>query len=350
MLYIAQGILIPILFAIIFSTLLQPVVSFFVRLKINRIVSIVITLCLAILAFVGLFSILFSQAIRFSDSSPDLIERFTEIFNQAASWASGYFDISQHSMDAWINKTKEGFLTSDSTEIGHTLASVGSKAVVLILVPVYIFMILFYQPILLDFLRTVFGTRHRDKVSQIIAKIKSLIQSYLVGLLLQIAIVATMFSVGLLILGIEYAIILGIMGAFLNLIPYIGVLIAASLPMTIAIVSKTSPWFAVLVFALYFFIHLIDNNYIVPKLVASKVKINALVTIIGVVSFGALWGIPGMILCIPLTGIVKLIFDHIEPLKPWGLLLGDTMPPIIKIKSMLRRKILDPNEPELNRA
>lgn len=238
MLYIAQGILIPILFAIVFAILLQPVVNFFVRLKINRIVAIIITLSLTILAFVTLFSVLFSQAIRFSDSSPELIERFIEIFNQAAAWASGYFDISQQSMDAWISKTKDGFLNRDSSEIGHTLASVGSKAVVLILVPVYIFMILFYQPILLDFLRTVFGEKHRGKVSQIIAKIKSLIQSYLVGLLLQIAIVATMFSIALLILGIEYAIILGIIGAFLNLIPYLGVLIAATLPMTIALITN----------------------------------------------------------------------------------------------------------------
>ncbi|MDD4108459.1 MAG: AI-2E family transporter, partial [Prolixibacteraceae bacterium] len=87
-------------------------------------------------------------------------------------------------------------------------------------------------------------------------------------------------------------------------------------PMIIAIVTKPSPWFALLVMALYIFIQFIDNNYIVPKIVASKVKINALASIIAVITFGALWGIPGMLVAIPLTAIAKLIFDHIEPLQP----------------------------------
>ncbi|HZK07783.1 MAG TPA: AI-2E family transporter [Bacteroidales bacterium] len=71
---------------------------------------------------------------------------------------------------------------------------------------------------------------------------------------------------------------------------------------------------------------MIDNNYIVPKIVASKVKVNALVSIIVILAFGALWGIPGMFVSIPLTAIVKVIFDQIDSLKPWGFLLGDTMP------------------------
>jgi len=86
------------------------------------------------------------------------------------------------------------------------------------------------------------------------------------------------------------------------------------------------------------FIQVIDNNYIVPKIVASKVKINALVSIVVVLAFGALWGIPGMFISIPLTAIVKLIFDHIEPLKPWGFLLGDTMPQLTIFKVKMRKK------------
>jgi predicted PurR-regulated permease PerM len=82
----------------------------------------------------------------------------------------------------------------------------------------------------------------------------------------------------------------------------------------------------------YYIIQLIDNHYIIPKIVASKVKINALFAIIIVLAGNALWGIPGMFLSIPMLAIVKLIFDHIEPLKPWGFLLGDTMPSLLKIK------------------
>jgi predicted PurR-regulated permease PerM len=110
-----------------------------------------------------------------------------------------------------------------------------------------------------------------------------------------------------------------------------------ALPIMIALVTKTSPWYSLYVMAVYYFIQLIDNNYIVPKIVASKVKINALVSIIVVLAFGALWGIPGMFLSIPLTAIVKIVFDQIEPLKPWGFLLGDTMPDLAIFKIKLKK-------------
>jgi predicted PurR-regulated permease PerM len=86
----------------------------------------------------------------------------------------------------------------------------------------------------------------------------------------------------------------------------------------------------------YYIVQLIDNNYIVPYIVASKVKINALFSIIVVFIGNALWGIPGMFLSIPLIAIVKLIFDHIDSLKPWGFLLGDTMPSLLNIKPIIQ--------------
>ena len=170
-------------------------------------------------------------------------------------------------------------------------------------------------------------------------KTKTIIQKYLKALLLEAAIIATLNSIGLLIIGIDYAIILAIMGAMLNVIPYIGGITAVALPAIIAFATK-SPAYVLLVVALYIVIQFIDNHYISPKVVASKVKINALISIIVVLSGGALWGIPGMFLSIPLTAIVKVICDHIEPLKPWGFLLGDTMPTIavFKLKSKANTK------------
>ena len=95
--------------------------------------------------------------------------------------------------------------------------------------------------------------------------------------------------------------------------------------MGIALVTK-SPIYMVYVLALYSIIQFIDNNYIMPKIVASRVQINAFISVIVVLIGGALWGLSGMFLSIPLTAIMKVIFDHIEPLKPWGFLLGNTIP------------------------
>ncbi len=338
MLYIAKGIIVPFLFSIILAIVLHPVVNFLVRKKLNRVAAILITMVFAILVIAGFGILFFSQVNGFIESIPQLIDKFVEIINNTITWVSGHFNISTEKINLWINNTKGELINTSSSAIGNTIVTVGSLVVLLFLIPVYIFMLLFYQPLLLEFFRKLFGTGNRNEVSEIITQIKSLIQQYLIGLLIETAIIATLYSVGLLILGIEYAIILGIIGALLNLIPYVGSWIAASLPMMIALITKTSPWFALLVLALYVFIQFIDNNYIVPKIVASKVKINALISIMAVIAFAALWGIPGMLIAIPLTAIIKLIFDHIESLKPWGFLLGDTMPDIAIFKIKLLKK------------
>jgi predicted PurR-regulated permease PerM len=140
-----------------------------------------------------------------------------------------------------------------------------------------------------------------------------------------------------LVLGMQYAILLGILGALLNIIPYLGGIIAMALFAAIALVTK-SPVYVLYVITLYSLIQFIDNNYIVPKIVGSKVKLNALISIVVVIAGAALWGIPGMFLSIPLTAVVKLILDRIEPWKPWGFLLGDTMPPLVKLDLKFKKK------------
>jgi predicted PurR-regulated permease PerM len=339
MLYIAKSIIIPVVFAIIIAIVLHPVVNFFVRIKINRVVAIVITSFLIFFVIVAFGAFLISQANRLSESWPILVNKFTSILNETITEAADYFNKDPQKIHEWVTKTQGELINTSTAAIGKTLVILGSGVVLLFLLPVYIFLILFYQPILLGFIHRVFGTSDQSQVSEIVTQIKTVIQRYLIGLVIEAVMVATLDTVALLILGIEYALLLGILGALLNVIPYIGGLVAVALPMMVALVTKSSPIYAIYVMVAYYFIQLIDNNYIVPIIVASKVKINALFSIIVVLAGNALWGIPGMFLSIPLLAIVKLICDHIEPLKPWGFLLGDTMPPILKIKTILKKII-----------
>ena len=142
---------------------------------------------------------------------------------------------------------------------------------------------------------------------------------------------AILNTVALLILGIQYALLIGVITALINVIPYIGGFIGALLFILVALVTK-SPVYTLYAIVIYTIIQFVDNYFIVPKIVASKVKINALFAIVVVIAGNALWGIPGMFLSIPVLAIVKLICDNIESLKPWGFVLGDTMPPLLIIK------------------
>ncbi len=336
-LYIAQSIIVPLVFAVIIAVLLSPVVNFLVKKRINRIVSIVIALLLTFIFIAGFGVLLFSQASRFTESWPQLVEKFTEIFNDGIIWASGYLDIDPEKIHLWIIKSQGEIINKSTAAAGQIILGIGTGVMIAFLLPLYIFLILYYRPILHDFIHRLFKEDHQSQVSEVVIQIKNVIQRYLVGLIAETGIVAALQITTLFALGIEYAILLGIIGALLNLIPYIGGLVAVALPMIVALATKTSAWYAIYVLVFYYIIQLIDNNYIVPYIVASKVKINALFSIIVVFVGNALWGIPGMFLSIPLLAILKLIFDHVESLKPWGFVLGDTMSQIIKIEPILKK-------------
>jgi predicted PurR-regulated permease PerM len=183
---------------------------------------------------------------------------------------------------------------------------------------------------LLEFIRRLFKSEHHSTVADILLNTKNIIQSYLVGLFFEMLIMAVLNSTGLLLLGIPYAIILGILGAILNIVPYIGGIIAIALPMLIAYVTKDSYTYPLMVLGIYIAIQFIDNHYLIPHIVAKRVKINALVSVIVVLIGGELWGISGMFLSIPIIAILKVIFDHIDDLKPYGYLLGNIVPVVRK--------------------
>ena len=324
-LVIGQDIIVPIVFAFIIAILLNPIVNFLCNKKVNRVVAIFIALILTISFLAGVIYLLISQLSMFSDSFPVFKEKFSAMFDELLKWVSHTFNISERKINVWINTKRTEGMEISTNVIGQTLGTISGILVIVFLLPVYIFMILFYKSLLLEFISRLFKGNQHKIAEDVLFQSKGLIQTYLMGLLFEALIVATLNSVSLLIIGIQYAILIGIIGALLNFIPYIGGLVAIALPMLVALATGT-PIDVLWVFIAYLFVQFVDNNFIVPAIVASKVKVNAFVSIVVVLIGGAIWGIAGMFLSIPLIAIVKVIFDRIEPLKPFGYLLGDDMP------------------------
>lgn len=336
-LYVAREILIPLVFSGLFAIMLSPIVYKLVKKGFSRILAVAFTVIPAILIVVAFSIIFFSQFSNFADTFPKLLEKFKLLISDFVVWGANKFDLSPSGFQEWINNSEKELLTKGGEVIGYTISTMSNTVVGLFLIPVYIFMILYYQPIIIGFIRDVFGKEHHDKVNDILPATKEIIKSYLIGLIIETAIVAALNSLGLLILGIEYALLLGLMGGFLNVIPYVGAIITVFLYMVVALVTKSPPSYALLVFVNYLIIQFIDNNFLVPKIIGSKVKLNALVSIVAVITGGAIWGIPGMFLSIPLIALVKVVCDRVESLQSWGYLLGDDMPPETHRINYLRR-------------
>jgi predicted PurR-regulated permease PerM len=320
-LYIGQEIIIPLIFSFIIAILLNPVVNYLISKKINQTAAILITILLAISCLAALLYFISYQMAMFTEMVPQLKEKINTLANNSINWISQTFNVSDMKIKEWIAQMKKEAATAGKALIGPTIISLGGMIAVILLLPVYIFLILFYKKLFLEFISHLFKGENGRTVTEILVESKLLIQNYLVGLIIETGIVATLNTVGLLIIGIEYALLLGVVSALLNIIPYVGGIIAMALIIIVALATE-SPIYALWVLIIFSFIQFLDNNIIVPKIVGSKVRINEFIAVVAVLIGGALWGIPGMFLSLPITAILKVIFDRVEPLKPLGLLFG----------------------------
>jgi len=342
-LYIGQEIIIPLVFSFFIAILLNPVVNYLCRRKVNRFIAIFISILLAILCLSAIIYFITSQIIMFGEMLPQLEEKVNTLFSQTIQWASQILNLSTEKINIWMAQMRTEALSIGKSLIGPTILSVGGMIVVFLLLPVYIFLILWYKQLFLEFISKLFPAEKHNTVAEILIESKLLIQKYLIGLFTETGIVAVLNTLGLIMLGVEYAVLLGVISAILNIIPYIGGIIAMGIT-TIIVLATKPPIYALWVLLLFGFIQFIDNNVLVPKIVASKVKINEFISIIAVLVGSALWGISGMFLSLPLIAIFKVIFDRVEPLKPFGLLLGNTMSSNEKRKlKFLKKKVKEIN-------
>ncbi|MFC4210889.1 AI-2E family transporter [Pedobacter lithocola] len=332
---ILRDVLVPLAFATLIAILLNPLSNRLER-KMPKVLSILITMIVAVLILFGLMYFLSSQIAHFFDNLDAMKQKFAEILNIAQQWLQQTFGISSQKQVEMLNDAAKG----SKAVIGQTLSGVLGILSVIFLIPVYTFLIMFYKTLILNFLYEVFSEENKTKVGEILSETKAAIQSYIIGLLIETSIVAVMNSCALLILGVQNAILIGVIGAILNLLPYIGGIIAILLPVLMATLTTDGFTTQLLIIGAYALIQFIDNNFLVPKIVSSKVQINALISIIIVLLGAALWGVPGMFLSIPFIAVLKIIFDRIDGLKPWGKLLGDTIPTehMGQIKRLRRRK------------
>jgi predicted PurR-regulated permease PerM len=317
-----RGILVPPAFALMLAILLNPLTNRLQQWKIPKIWAIIISLLLAVIIIAGIAYFLSSQIAGFSDQLPELKKKFAELSARLQHELNHRFNINMQKQNQFINEAEAGM----KPLIGSTLGTLAGSMAMIFLLPVYTFLFLFYKPLLLNFLYEIFAEKNSTEVGVVLKQTKKAIQSYMFGLLLEALIVAALNSTALLLLGVDYAILLGVLGAVLNILPFVGGIFAVALPLLIATITMDGFHTQLLIIIAYVVIQFIDNHFLVPYIVSSRVRINALISILIVLMGGAVWGVPGMFLAIPFTGVFKIVFDRVPELKPWGKLLGDDIP------------------------
>src|SRR5665647_1324839 len=321
--YVGHGVLVPIYFSILLAILLLPVTNLLEKLHFPKILANFIAVILALSFIGGVVYFLSSQMAAFFKDMPSIRAHLAQHVSDLQSWVVQKLHISTAQQKVIIDTARENVRQSSGQYIGQTFLSVSETVMLIVLVAIYSFLLLCYRYLIKRFLFAVFKSEHRERLEQVMLESKQIIQKYMTGLLMEMAIVATCNSVVLLLIGVKYAIFLGVFAAVLNIIPYIGMFTGLLFTVLVTLGNYAGMNEIIWIIIGLEVIHFLDSNFLMTKIVGSKVKINALMTIVGVVIGGTLIGLPGIFLALPTIAILNIIFAQIDTLKPWSILLSD---------------------------
>ncbi len=325
--YVGKSVLVPILMAFLFAVLLLPINNFLhYKFRFPNTLAASITLLLFVVAIFGILAFLSYQI---ADIASDfaLIKTNVNLFiTDVHRFIKTNFNISIWEQRKYIEDVTQDSVKKGKETIGATLISVSNTILDLTLIPIYTFLILLYRTHFMVFFTKLFRKEYHPKLQQVLGQVKKSVQSYISGLIIEMIVVAVLTSIGLYFIGVEYYILLGFLTGILNLIPYIGILIAGILTILASLTGTPDVSLIMSVIVVNVIVQIIDNNVLVPLIINTKVQINAFVSIIGIIVGGGLAGIAGMFLAIPILAIVKIIFDNTDSMEAWGYLMGDNVP------------------------
>jgi putative permease len=321
-LYVARGIIVPLSFSLLFALLLLTPTNLFQRLGVNKTIAALLSIVIALLIIGGIVTFLSVQIASFSDSWPVLKQQIITHFTDFEKWVKVKLHLSNSSVKQYTSEALDKVLSESGTIIGGVAAAATSIILNFVLIVIFTFLFLLYRGIVIDFFTHAFHTKHTQEILKVIGKTRNVARDYVSGLFVEMLIVTAMNAIGLYIVGVQYLWFLAVLVAILNVVPYLG--IATGLVISVFITLANGSMKQVLgVVIVIVIVHLIDSNFLMPKVVGSKVKLNPIISLLGVIIGEYLWGIPGMFLAIPLIAMLKVLFDNIEALSHWGILLGE---------------------------
>ncbi|WP_448139175.1 AI-2E family transporter [Sphingobacterium siyangense] len=347
---IGDTILIPMILGLLFSLLLIPLSNFLERkLRFPRTLAGILSVILffGVLGY-GLF-LLASQLTLLKEDFPAFKQQIMDGVSNLQTWVSQQFGIQHKDQIDFINKTASKSVDSGTLFLGTALVSLSSMFILFVFTFLYTFFLLIYRGHIVKFLLFVNRIEDRPIVLDVVQQVQYVVKKYLIGLLIQMSLVSLLVFIVLSLIGVKYSLLLALITGVFNVLPYVGIF-SSMLIIAILTFATSSFTHVVLVIIALIIIHMIDSNFIVPKIVGSKVKVNSLFAMLSIIIGEMIWGISGMFLAIPILAIVKIVMDRIKELKPWGFLLGeeDSKDEVYKdlfgTLNPLEKKIIEENE------
>lgn len=316
-------ILMPLAFAALIAMLLEPLCQRLERVRLNRVLAIIVSMIVLFIILGGIISMLSIQLVQFTDRLPEANQKIQAVSRDILQFMETRFGLSPSRQVDYLEQGLSVVVNKSGEYMSTALGATTSVFTTLGLLPFFVFFMMYYKERYRTFLHKVWRGEN-NTINDLVDGIQSVTQNYLVGMISVIGLLAILNAIGLWILGIEHVLFFATFAAILAIIPYVGIIIG-SLPAVIYTLLFTDsllmPLGVIGVFAL---VQFLEGNFITPNIVGSRVSINPMIALIALLVGGELWGISGMILFVPLVGVLKHIFDRVEGLKPLGYLFGDS--------------------------
>lgn len=319
-LYNGAFIIVPLVWGVFFAFSLYPLTNWLEEKRIPRALAILLGILIVLVIALGIIYLLFNQMLALLADIPEIGGKLTQKLDLYLSEIQSLFGV-----DFGIEDEKWTFANLFSGEmLNSTLFSTGKSLTLAAIIPLYIFLLLYYKDFFIEFLFK-FSDKTNSQILAWAADSGKVIQGYLIGIVKVTSIVAILAGIFFYFLGIKYYLLFAAWIAIMNLIPYIGVIVSSALVILYVFLTTDTFIYPLITLAVLWGIQIVENNLITPWVVGSKVNVNAFVVILAILMGGGLWGISGMVLFIPITGILKITFDRIDGLKPYGFLMGDNI-------------------------
>lgn len=319
--YIARNILIPMVFAMLVAMLLMPMCTW-LEARMPRWLAVSLALAVFVLGILALVTGLSYQVVKIAEDLPQHRAAIQQKIEKLQSFVSNKIDLSKEEQTRMVQDKVNHFIDNGPDYIRDFLSATSGALGDVAMVLIYTWLFLYSRDRFRNFVVRVTPEEKAPKVKLIIARSSKITGRYLSGVLIVMSILAVIYSAGLAIVGLDYPVFFGVMVAIFNIIPYVGIPVASILPVTMAIVTKDSYAAALAVVAVFSIGQFIDNNFLTPNIVGDKVNLNALTTIVALMAGAAVWGIAGMILFIPLLGVIRIILSNSNGLKPYAYLIS----------------------------
>lgn len=315
-------ILMPLAFAALIAMMLEPISAWLERYKFNRVLAIITSIILIAVILGGIMSLLSIQFIQFADRLPEANAKLQTLSNDLIQFFESTFSLSPDRQVQFLERGLETAINKSGEYISTVLGATTSVFTTVGLLPFFVFFMMYYKKMYRTFLHSAVEGNN-DAIDSVIDNIQSVTQNYIVGMITVVTILAILNAIGLWIVGIDHILFFAAFAAILAVIPYIGIILGSLPAIVFALLFTDSLLNPIGVVAVFAVVQFLEGNFITPNVIGSKVSINPFMALIALVIGGQLWGISGMILFVPLLGILKCVFDQVDGLKPYGYLLGN---------------------------